>query len=79
MFQVCCSSEQVGDGECCTEVVNQYSTHDNDSLSLYTIFKGGGQEDGWNSVFSGGAGKPGEEVQETGEDIGNVVYHCLLF
>ena len=34
-------------------------------------FKGGGQKDGWDPVFSGGAGEPGEEVQETGENLGN--------
>ena len=31
------------------------------------ILKGGGQKDGGDPVFSGGEGKPGEEVQETGE------------
>ena len=40
-------------------------------MSLFTIFKGGGQKDGWDPVFSGGAGEPGEEVQETGENLGN--------
>ena len=33
------------------------------------ILKGGGQKDGGDPVFSGGEGKPGEEVQETGENL----------
>ena len=33
------------------------------------IFKGGGQKDGRDPVFSGGAGQPGEEVQETGGNL----------
>ena len=33
------------------------------------IFQGGGQKDGWDPVFSGGAGQSGEEVQETGENL----------
>ena len=33
------------------------------------MLKGGGQKDGRDPVFSGGAGQPGEEVQETGEHL----------
>ena len=32
------------------------------------LLKGGGQKDGWYPVFSGGAGKLGQKVQETGEN-----------
>ena len=40
-----------------------------DYLDDMIFFKGGGQKDGWDPVFSGGACGPGEEVQETGKNL----------
>ena len=46
-----------------------------EDLKVYemNILKGGGQKDGGDPVFSGGAGKLGEEVQETGENLRKIL------